>query len=281
MDPAALALVDDWPVENVTVGVVDSGGALHTRGDVDREYRWASVTKLFAATAVLVAVQEEVLGLDDPAGPPDSTVRHLLAHASGLPMLAGAPIAAPGRRRIYSNVGFDILGELLGARTGMVASEYLREAVLEPLGLAATTVSGSIASSARGPLTDLLGFAGEWLTPRVGVLGPNLMGAATSVAFPGLPGVLPGFGRQRPNDWGLGFELRGHKSPHWTGSRNSPSTYGHFGRAGTFVWVDPVAGVGCACLTDREFGPWAAEVWPALADAILGRASTARAPRSD
>lgn len=281
MDPAALALVDDWPVENVTVGVVDSGGALHTRGDVDREYRWASVTKLLAATAVLVGVQEEVLGLDDPAGPPGSTVRHLLAHASGLPMLAGAPIAAPGRRRIYSNVGFEVLGQHLASRTGMVASEYLREAVLEPLGLAATTVSGSIASSARGPLTDLLGFAGEWLTPRVGVLGPNLMGAATSVVFPGLPGVLPGFGRQRPNDWGLGFELRGHKSPHWTGSRNSPSTYGHFGRAGTFVWVDPVAGIACACLTDREFGPWAAEVWPALADAILGRASTARALRSE
>ncbi len=272
MDPAALALVDDWPVEHVAVGVIDGDGRVHTRGDVDRVYRWASVTKLLAANAVLVGVQEEVLGLDDPAGPPGSTVRHLLAHASGLPMLAGAPIAAPGRRRIYSNVGFEVLGDLLAARAGIDAGDYVREAVLEPLGLTGTTVTGSIAASARGPLADLLGFAREWLSPRVGVLGPDLMGAATSVVFPGLPGVLPGFGRQRPNDWGLGFEIRGHKSPHWTGTRNSPETYGHFGRSGTFVWVDPVARVACACLTDREFGPWAAEAWPPFADALLGGA---------
>lgn len=269
MDPAALALVDDWPVEHVSVGVITADGSIHTRGDVDRVYRWASVTKLLAANALLVAVQEEVLSLDDAAGPPGSTVRHLLAHASGLPMLAGTPIAAPGVRRIYSNVGFEVLGEFLGARCGVVASDYVREAVLEPLGLRATTVTGSIAASARGPLVDLLAFGGEWLTPRVGVLGPSLMRAATSVAFPDLPGVLPGFGRQRPNDWGLGFEIRGHKQPHWTGGRNSPSTVGHFGRAGTFLWVDPVSGVACACLTDREFGPWAAEVWPTFSDALL------------
>jgi CubicO group peptidase (beta-lactamase class C family) len=90
------------------------------------------------------------------------------------------------------------------------------------------------------------------------------------VAFPGLVGVLPGFGRQDPNDWGLGPELRDHKSPHWTGSHNSPRTFGHFGQAGGFLWVDPEAGLACACLTDRPFGPWAAEAWPALADDVLG-----------
>ena len=57
--------------------------------------------------------------------------------------------------------------------------------------------------------------------------------------FPGLVGVLPGFGRMDPNDWGLGFELRDAKSPHWTGARNSPRTFGHFGGSGTFLWVDP------------------------------------------
>ncbi|MCU1457902.1 MAG: beta-lactamase class [Actinomycetia bacterium] len=270
VDVSALALVDDWPVDNVAVGVIGADGEEHTRGDTGREYRWASVTKLLAANAVLVAVQEEALGLDDPAGPPGSTVRHLLAHASGLPMLAGAPIAPPGRRRIYSNVGFDRLGELVTERAGIPAADYVQEAVLEPLGLSGTKVTGSIASSARGPLLDLLTFASEWLQPKVGVLGPALMAAATSVAFPDLPGVLPGFGRQRPNDWGLGFEIRGHKSPHWTGARNAPETYGHFGRSGTFMWIDPVAGVACACLTDREFGPWAAELWPVFADALLG-----------
>ena len=51
--------------------------------------------------------------------------------------------------------------------------------------------------------------------------------------------------------------------------RNSPKTFGHFGQAGTFLWVDPDAGVACVALTDRPFGPWAAEVWPEFADAVL------------
>ena len=82
-------------------------------------------------------------------------------------------------------------------------------------------------------------------------------------------GVLPGFGGQDPNDWGLGFEVRGAKSPHWTGTVNSPSTYGHFGQSGTMVWVDPEAGVGLVALTDRDFGDWARTAWPELADAVL------------
>ncbi len=93
------------------------------------------------------------------------------------------------------------------------------------------------------------------------------------MAFPGLAGVLPGFGRQDPNDWGLGFELRDRKRPHWTGASNSERTFGHFGASGTFLWVDPVAGVACGCLTEREFGDWAKEAWPRLADAVLAEAA--------
>jgi CubicO group peptidase (beta-lactamase class C family) len=92
---------------------------------------------------------------------------------------------------------------------------------------------------------------------------------ATSVSFPGLSGVLPGFGRQDPNDWGLGVEIRGAKRPHWTGGRNSPATYGHFGRSGAFIWVDPQAGVWLAALGEEPFGSWAVEAWPSLSDAVL------------
>jgi hypothetical protein len=35
------------------------------------------------------------------------------------------------------------------------------------------------------------------------------------------------------------------------------------------LWIDPVAGVGLVALTDRAFGDWAREGWPALADAVL------------
>jgi CubicO group peptidase (beta-lactamase class C family) len=76
-----------------------------------------------------------------------------------------------------------------------------------------------------------------------------------------------------PNDWGLGFELRDAKQPHWTGMRNSSLTFGHFGRSGTFLWVDPERDLALACLTDLTFGDWAKDAWPRLADAILTEAS--------
>ena len=89
------------------------------------------------------------------------------------------------------------------------------------------------------------------------------------VAFPGLDGVLPGFGRQQPNDWGLGCEIRDHKAPHWTAPDNSPATFGHFGQSGSFLWVDPAAQLACVSLSDTAFGPWAADRWPRLSAAVL------------
>ena len=89
------------------------------------------------------------------------------------------------------------------------------------------------------------------------------------VQFPGLDGVLPDFGRFSPLDWGLGVELKGDKAPHWSGSRTSAATFGHFGGSGTFLWVDPERELACAVLTGREFGDWAKDAWPRLSDAVL------------
>src|SRR4029077_10800671 len=96
----------------------------------------ASVSKAVSALATLVAAEEGVVDLDEPAGPRGSTVRHLLAHASGLPFKGLVPIAPPGRRRIYSNEGFAVLGEHVGARAEMPFGDYVRAAVCEPLGVA-------------------------------------------------------------------------------------------------------------------------------------------------
>jgi len=263
----ALDQLDSWPVETAAAGVAAADGVLARRGPTDRVLPWASVTKLLTACAALVAVEEGIVELDEPTGPPGATLRHLLAHASGLPLDDGPPIAAPGERRIYSNSGFDAVAKLVAERAEMAFAEYLAGAVLEPVGLGATRLAGSPAWGASGPLEELLGLGRELLAPRF--VAAETIAEATEVAFPGLLGVLPGFGRQDPNDWGLGFELRDGKAPHWTGTRNSPSTFGHFGRAGTFLWVDPDAGLACACLTDREFGDWAIEAWPALSDAVL------------
>ena len=262
----ALRQVDSWPCERVAVGVVGAVEATH--GDPGVRFAWASVTKLASAVAMLVAAEEGIVDLDEPAGPPGSTFRHLLAHASGLPFDPGAPIARPGTRRIYSNYGFDVAAKLVAERAEMPFAEYFASVWHETTAV----LDGSAGSGVIGTLGDLLELARELRAPHR--LAPETIDEAATVQFPRLTGVLPGFGRQEPNDWGLGFELRDGKSPHWTGAHNSPRTFGHFGRSGTFLWVDPDAEVALACLTDRPFGDWAAEAWPRLADAVLAELDT-------
>ncbi|HET7759087.1 MAG TPA: serine hydrolase domain-containing protein [Gaiellaceae bacterium] len=262
-----LGQVDAWPAEHVAVGVLRGGAEVATHGQRDRVLPWASVTKPATALATLVAAEEGILDLADAAGPPGSTVRHLLAHASGLPFDGTAPIARPGQRRIYSNTGFDVLGDVVGAAAEMPFEEYLRAAVLGPLEMTTAVLRGSPAAGLRGSLDDLLRFGAELQRPRL--VAPETLTEATSVQFPGLVGVLPDIGRMEPNDWGLGLELRDAKRPHWTGLENSPRTFGHFGGTGTFLWVDPDADTALACLTDLQFGPWALEAWPKLADDVL------------
>jgi CubicO group peptidase (beta-lactamase class C family) len=266
----ALRQVADWPVGTAAVGVTRADAETAATGDRDATFPWASVTKLLTTLASLVAAEEGVVELDEPAGPPGSTVRHLLAHASGLATDGEVPIAPPATRRIYSNAGFEVLASVVGKRAEMPFAAYVRHAVFVPLGLSAS-LDGSPASGASGTLDDLLALGRELLTPRL--VASETLAEATEVAFPGLLGVLPGFGRMDPNDWGLGFELRDEKRPHWTGDRNSPRTFGHFGQSGSFLWVDPKAGLACACLADRDFGDWAKEAWPRLSDAVLEEAA--------
>ena len=264
----SVRLVDDWPVENAAVAVVAAdGGLIASHGDTGRHFRLASVTKLITAYAALIAVEEGVADLDDPAGPPGATIRHLLAHASGLAFGDNTVVARPGTRRLYSNAGFEQLADALAKRSGIPFADYVRDGVLAPLSMTATKFEGSPAGGASSTVADLARFGAELQRPTL--IHQSTMTAASHVAFPGLVGVLPGFGRQEPNDWGLGFEIRDGKSPHWTGSSSSPATFGHFGQSGTFLWVDPAVGAACVALTDRDFGSWAAEAWPVFADAVL------------
>jgi len=249
------------------VVVTDANGARLARGARAQSFPWASVTKLLTAAATLVAVQRHLVDLDEPAGPEGSTVRHLLAHASGVAMDSGDTLSQPGRRRIYSNHGFELLAEHVAEATGTDFPDWLEDTVLIPLGLSSVVLEGSPAHGARGTVEDLAAFARELLDPQV--LDAGVLAEATTVQFPELPGILPGFGRQDPNPWGLGFEIRGEKSPHWTGSRNSPATFGHFGQSGSFLWVDPQARLAAVFLGAERFGEWAADLWPRLSDAAL------------
>jgi CubicO group peptidase (beta-lactamase class C family) len=265
--PAVLDEVGEWPVEQVAAGVTRPGETVEVWGDVAWSPRLASVTKALVSYATLVAVEEGSLTLDQPAGPPGSTVRHLLAHASGLPFEGQARLTTPGRRRIYSNTGFEVLGETLAAATGMPVTDYLREGVFAPLGMDGTELRHSPAHGAYGGVDDLLRFGRELLAPTL--IDPATLAEATTEQFPGLSGVVPGMGRYDPNPWGLGFELKDGKSPHWTAPDGSPRTFGHFGGSGTFLWVDPDAQLACVVLTNRGFGEWAPPLWSALSSNVL------------
>ena len=208
------------------------------------------------------------MSLDEPAGPPGSTVRHLLAHASGLSFDGEEPIARPGSRRIYSNTGFDRLAEHVEASTAMSAADYLRLAVFEPLGMTTATLEGSpvgvrlrharrrhplrrraaAADAARagdagrrrhGPVRRAGRRAARRRALRPARLGPRLRAARRQVAA---LDRQPATARRR--------SATSAAAARSCGSTRSP-------------------GVACAALTDREFGPWALDAWPALSDAVL------------
>jgi CubicO group peptidase (beta-lactamase class C family) len=274
----ALRLIDDWPGPAAVI-VVGKSGEIARRGPVERKGRWASVTKLFTAYATLIALEEGLLDLDQAAGPPGATLRHLLAHASGLPLEGEAPVAPPASRRIYSNAGIDLVGRFLSAQTGADFDQFLQQRVLGPLEIEAE-MAGRPSEGLVGDTTGIARLARDLLNPVL--VDPDTIVDATTVAFPGLAGILPGVGRFDPLDWGLGFEVRSSKRRHWTGAANSPRTFGHFGGSGSFLWVDPASGVGLACLSGVDFDAWALRAWPQLSDRVLAEATgSAGDPRSD
>ena len=266
----ALQLVAEWPVRAVVAAAVKPDGAIASIGPVDQSFRVASITKMLTSWAILVACEEGTLSLDQPVAQPGCTLRHLLAHAGGYAFDGNQPIAPPGVRRIYSNTGIELAASALETAAEMPMDQYMHEAVLAPLGMASTVLRGSPAHGGHSTANDLLLFINE-------LLHPQLVTAETAVQFhtvqfPDLPGVVPGVGRYNDCQWGLGTEIRGNKFPHWTGLLNSPETFGHFGGAGTLLWVEPGAHVACLALTDRPFNDWSAEalqLWPSLSDAVL------------
>lgn len=282
---SALQLVTDWPVDHVAAAVVtaESGWAgvdrpttavVDTFGDLDHEFRLASLSKCLTGWATLVAWEEGIVDLDVPVDHSDvaneATIRHLLSHAGGFAFDGHRPVASIETRRIYSNTGIDIVGDVVAAAADMTFDRYLAAAVFEPLGMTASELRGPPAYAVWSTVRDLASFVAEMLVPKL--LAPTTARELTSIQYPDLAGIVPGVGSFNPNPWGLGVEIKGDKSPHWTGAGNSPATFGHFGGAGTMMWADPHHGVAVVALTDRPFDEWAPEAlrrWPELSDAVL------------
>jgi CubicO group peptidase (beta-lactamase class C family) len=271
----------DWPVRSggtVVLSAEDERFDWVPGTDEDRRFRIASVTKLMTSLATLVTVEAGKLALDDPvpAVADEVTVRHLLAHASGLPFEPGGAARPPGSRRVYSNVGYYRLAEVVAEAVGTPFADWLDQSVLRPLGMTGTRLDSwqgvpeNPAAGANATLADLALLASCLLDRGAPVIGPELFAEAVSVQFPGLAGLVPGVGRFDPCDWGLGPELKDGKDPHWMGRRRSAASFGHFGGSGCFLWVDPEAGIAAAAVTDRPFDDdrWAMATWPAWSDQV-------------
>ena len=272
---AALDLTANWPVPHVSAAVLRSGAVVATTGDPGRVHRLASISKPMAAWALLVAVEEGVVDLDQPVGQPGCTLRHLLAHAGGYGFDGDEPIARPESTRMYSNTGITLAAKAVEAATGIAFADYLHEAVFSPLGMDSTNLRGSAAHGVHSNLIDTCRFVSEVMRPTL--IHASTAAEAERIHYPTLPGIVPGVGRYEQCPWGLGFEVRGTKEPHWTGTLNSPRTFGHFGGSGTMFWIDPDRELGLVALTDRDFDQWASDalmMWPALSDAVIAEYAT-------
>ena len=264
VDP--FATLSDWP-GRAAAAVVQPDGSIERWGDTTEPFALASVTKLLTAMTVLIAHEEGTLDLDEPIGPGDSTTTDLLAHTAGFAPDTLDQLAPPRTRRIYSTSAYDLAANAVTERSGIAFQDYLDEALTIPLGLHATHLNGSAGAGARASVDDLVRVIDAWRRPVL--IGETTLEQAVTSHLPDLDGVLPGFGTQRPNPWGIGPEIRGHKDPHWTAADNSPHTYGHFGQTGTMLWIDPDARTTAVALCTEPFGPWAAEAWPRFsADAL-------------
>ena len=263
----AFDLAREWPASSTSICVIDRQGATHSFGDTSRSSRIASVSKLLTAWATHVAVEEGSTSLDAPVGQQNCTLAHLLAHAGGYSFDGAVPIVAVKRKRIYSNTGYDLITQHIADLTGIEFSEYLNDAIFAPLGMNKSFLNGSGASAVVSCVDDLVEFALELRNPSL--ISVATANAATTTQFAELEGVVPGVGRFDPCNWGLGPEIHGSKHPHWMGSRNSASTFGHFGGSGSFIWHDPAANVSCVGLCEVEFDVWALHHWPIFFDAVL------------
>lgn len=184
-------------VPGVAYGVVLDGQVVHvgvagvrhvaTGAPVERNsvFRIASMTKSFAAAAILQLRDAGRLSLDAPAeryvpelaalryptsDAPRITVRHLLTHSAGFPednpwgdqqlalsdeamgrmIEAGIPFStAPGTAYEYSNYGFALLGRIVANVSGQSFADYLRARVLVPLGMTHTTLEAADVPPAR------------------------------------------------------------------------------------------------------------------------------------
>lgn len=257
-----------------SIAFIGPDGHLIIRGYSNRRYRLASITKILTtyvmADAVLAGAISFEERVDSPKlKSPEVSFKDLLSHCSGIRPDNLDPIERH-KKRIYTNEAFDLAGEALITKLGQdFKTSSVGDLFKEGLGAYLQTsieFEGSCAASAIGTLDDLISIMNEMRNPTY--LDAQTHKQLTCAYLPELEGILPGWGTYKHNTFGIGFEIKGNKQPHWTGSISSPETFGHFGQSGAFIFHDPINMVSACCVTNKDFAPWAKLTYPVLSDKI-------------
>lgn len=241
----------------------------YTYGDEQKVFPLASVTKMFTAYTILIAVEKQHLSLQDQVLANSATVYNLLTHSSGLQFDSTENIQPVQTSRIYSNTGFELLAEYLEDQTGISFEKYLKENLIYPLRIQEFELAGQAKASKDGwsNIQSLRKFAQELLQPTL--ISPTLHHYATKQHLH-LPGLYLGTNTMlEDHAWALGYELKAGKQNHWMGNKTSPQTYGHFGSAGSFMLIDPNKKVYNIFLGEKPYNSEHRKKWPQLNDELL------------
>jgi uncharacterized protein YbbC (DUF1343 family)/CubicO group peptidase (beta-lactamase class C family) len=276
---------------------------------IDTIFDLASVTKAVAtATAIMQLAERRKLSLDAPAasywpafaanGKGRITVRDLLTHYSGLPadldtaqrwrgyraglrrILALRPVCPRETRYIYSDINFEVLGEIVRRVSARPLNIYCQKYIFRPLRMNDTFFRIPPSKRARVAPTDrtanaqapqhvqdptayrmggIAGHAGLFSTADDlakfaqmmldgGHFGSARILAPASIAEMTMPMSPSGEPRLRGLGWDLGPVLAANRY-----QLPPVGAYGHKGYTGTMLWIDPVTRTYVIVLTNRVY----------------------------
>jgi uncharacterized protein YbbC (DUF1343 family) len=270
---------------------------------VDTIYDIASLTKVVATTPAIMKLYEQgKIKLDDPVtaylpefqgGKSRITIRNLLTHYSGLPpdldidpawsgydtgirkALIDKPTGPPGVNFVYSDINFELLGEIVRRVSRQPLDQFAREQIFEPLGMRETTFNPAASLTARIAPTEVDAATGKpWRgvvhdpTARYmgGVAGhAGLFSTATELALFAqmmldkrvfAPATVELFTRSAgPFDQtilrGLGWDIDSPYSSNRGDIFPLGTSYGHTGFTGPAMWIDPASQSYVIIMTNR------------------------------
>lgn len=302
---------------------------------IDTIYDAASLTKVIATTpAMMKLVEQGRVRLADPVtaylpefqgGMSEITVRDLMIHFSGLrpdldldPVWSGyetgiqkalidKPTDPPGTKFVYSDINFELLGEIVRRVSGKPLDEFVQEQIYRPLGMkdtgyhpaaslrsriAPTEIDATTGEPLRGVVHDptarymggVAGHAGVFTTADdlalyaqmmlnkgQGVFAPATVERFTAPATPANQPVIRSLG------WDIDSPYSSNRGEIWTGG------YGHTGFTGPAIWIDPQSQSFIVIMTNRNhprgarsINAWRSKV-ASIAAAVLSRETKPKA----